>query len=65
MQIIAEKKDLYQKSDKAEHTTKELAKVAGVSHDTIQEPLSAADTMTAKQPQNTLYCKRLFKDLRT
>lgn len=26
----------YQKSDKAEHTAKELAKVAGVSHDTIR-----------------------------
>lgn len=27
----------YQKSDKAEHTAKELAKVAGVSHDTIHK----------------------------
>ena len=61
MQIIAEKKDFYQKSDKAEHTTKELAKVAGVSHDTIQEPLSAADTMTTKQPQNTLKYRRTIR----
>ena len=28
----------YQKSDKAEHTAKELAKAAGVSHDTILMP---------------------------
>jgi len=27
----------YQKSDKAKHTAKELAKVAGVSHDTIHK----------------------------
>ena len=28
----------YQKSDKAEHTAKELAEAAGVSHDTILMP---------------------------
>lgn len=41
----------YQKSDKAEHTAKELAKVAGVSHDTIHkvEKIEAEATPQVKQ----------------
>ena len=36
----------YQKSDKAEHTAKELAKIAGVSHDTIHK----VETIEKKAP---------------
>ena len=41
----------YQKSDKAEHTAKELAKVAGVSHDTIHkvEKIEAEATPQVKE----------------
>jgi hypothetical protein len=41
----------YQKSDKAEHTAKELAKVAGVSHDTIHkvEVIEAKATPALKE----------------
>ena len=41
----------YQKSDKAEHTVKELAKVAGVSHDTIHkvETIEKSDNEEVKQ----------------
>ena len=45
----------YQKSDKAEHTAKELAKVAGVSHDTIHK----VEAINEKASEET---KRLVRE---
>ena len=46
MQIIAEQG--YQKSDKAVTTTKELAAIAGVSHDTIHKVEAIEQKATPK-----------------
>ena len=51
----------YQKSDKAEHTAKELAKVAGVSHDTIHKVeviQNSGDIFGKAKPQSIGHIRR-------